>query len=573
MASTRLPNYLYRRGNIWWFRKTFTASCQTTEIRVSLKTTDLNKSRLISLRLLAYLQGQLLSNSSITSSKLLSSADTGKVVSMDVTPNITTIRNTLNYLVVQWSTEDIERWHSQGRKTPDDLDRYLETIDMLKSDAEERLRYNEGRHNAASTADFVLDELPHLKGKLSEEETLEAAKAVEHARIKSLKRTRQYFYNLEPDWLNNSPSLPEAVPLSATEPDSPLLSVMIDEYTKEKVHLCRKSRNKYRQSLALAISAFGDVPVKTITAEQGRQLRSLLPTLPKGLSTVDMLSTPLSQLIASMDCTQTITKSTANNHREQIYRLFDWMIHQGYVDDLKILSQEITVPSTSNKASRSPILDSEAKTVFESQIFSQHKGIKTKEIQHAHHFWLPLIALMAGMRPGEICQLHVHDVENVGGTWCLRIDAREEGQRLKTPNAKRRIPIHARLIELGFLRFVDDVKHRKGDKARLFPAITLIQDYYSAKPGEWYIRNLRDKLNLPRHATLYAYRHAFKDKLMTKTQSDECVAQLLGREGSPYGGQLLEDMSTMQTLVNAIDFSAITASVKVYGGLTDYHKI
>jgi len=47
MASIRLPNYLYRRGNIWWFRKTFTASCQTTEIRVSLKTTDLNKSRLI----------------------------------------------------------------------------------------------------------------------------------------------------------------------------------------------------------------------------------------------------------------------------------------------------------------------------------------------------------------------------------------------------------------------------------------------------------------------------------------------------------------------------------------------
>lgn len=177
------------------------------------------------------------------------------------------------------------------------------------------------------------------------------------------------------------------------------------------------------------------------------------------------------------------------------------------------------------------------------------------------------------MRAGEVAQLYIDDIEKVGEVWCFRIDKRHDDQWLKTPNAKRYIPIHKTLIDLGLLVFVKDLREHLGSASRLFPTIPQIQGGYSAKPSEWFIRNFRDALNQPEHVTLHGFRHLFRDKLVNITDSDDRIRTLMGHQTSNYGSSLPPDQQTMHSLINSIDFYDIVSNVKPYISLKIFHKV
>lgn len=84
-------------------------------------------------------------------------------------------------------------------------------------------------------------------------------------------------------------------------------------------------------------------------------------------------------------------------------------------------------------------------------------------------FWLPLIGYFTGARTNEIAQLDTADVKVVDGHPCFDFCADEqhafEAKRIKTGEA-RLVPIHPRLIELGFLEYV--ANQRQGNQKKLF---------------------------------------------------------------------------------------------------------
>jgi integrase len=71
-----------------------------------------------------------------------------------------------------------------------------------------------------------------------------------------------------------------------------------------------------------------------------------------------------------------------------------------------------------------------------------------------------LMGLMTGPRLNELCQLHLSDLQVVDGIHCINIQDEEEGQRLKNRNAKRLVPIHDKLIEVGLIRYVERLRAR-----------------------------------------------------------------------------------------------------------------
>lgn len=87
--------------------------------------------------------------------------------------------------------------------------------------------------------------------------------------------------------------------------------------------------------------------------------------------------------------------------------------------------------------------------------------------------WVCWIAAYSGMRLNEICNRTVADVKQMDGIWCFEIT------NAKTEAGDRLVPVHSRLIELGF---VDYLRRQEGDW--LFPAL---------KPGgpdqkrSWYL--------------------------------------------------------------------------------------
>jgi len=84
-------------------------------------------------------------------------------------------------------------------------------------------------------------------------------------------------------------------------------------------------------------------------------------------------------------------------------------------------------------------------------------------------FWAPLIALHGGLRSEEILQLNSDDIRDCDGVWCFVL---RQGcnQSLKSFAARRTIPIHQNLIDLGLLELV--AWRKRNGEVRLFPALT-----------------------------------------------------------------------------------------------------
>ncbi|HFK2006787.1 TPA: DUF6538 domain-containing protein [Pseudomonas aeruginosa] len=82
-------------------------------------------------------------------------------------------------------------------------------------------------------------------------------------------------------------------------------------------------------------------------------------------------------------------------------------------------------------------------------------------------FWLPLIGYLTGARTNEIAQLDTADIREIDGHPCFDFCPDDpqafEAKRIKT-GEDRQVPIHPRLIELGFLDFVEDQRRAKQKK-------------------------------------------------------------------------------------------------------------
>lgn len=195
-----------------------------------------------------------------------------------------------------------------------------------------------------------------------------------------------------------------------------------------------------------------------------------------------------------------------------------------------------------------PWTDSELKQIFERENYPA-EGFK---------FWTPLIALYTGARANEIAQLLVSDIKQVSGIQCISIMDLDDDvdddepvatpddkpiKSLKTAASRRLVPIHPKLIEVGFLKFVEHQKEQ-GEK-RLFPELN-----YSDVGG--YGRNVsrnfaevtkRLGIWVERKKVFHSFRSTFNGRLMKLGTSQELREFLLGHANDSmnvqaYGKQI-----------------------------------
>ncbi|HYE86454.1 MAG TPA: hypothetical protein VEA16_08875, partial [Vicinamibacterales bacterium] len=89
-------------------------------------------------------------------------------------------------------------------------------------------------------------------------------------------------------------------------------------------------------------------------------------------------------------------------------------------------------------------------------------------------YWVKPLALFTGARLEELGQLLVSDVRyDPSGVMYLDVVERDDKgakvKNLKNATSKRRIPVHAKLIELGLLHFVE--RQKKARQRHLFPEL------------------------------------------------------------------------------------------------------
>lgn len=134
-------------------------------------------------------------------------------------------------------------------------------------------------------------------------------------------------------------------------------------------------------------------------------------------------------------------------------------------------------------------------------------------------FWVPLIGLYQGMRLNEICQLRVDDIKQEAGitffdikpdipTGASQHTSTDEGsgRRTKTASSRRRVPLHPKLEEIGFLNFVE--VQRNARKARLFSELRKDgRGYYSDGFQKWFSRFLDKQSAKENKTSFHSFRH------------------------------------------------------------------
>lgn len=197
------------------------------------------------------------------------------------------------------------------------------------------------------------------------------------------------------------------------------------------------------------------------------------------------------------------------------------------------------------------------KAIFASPVYTADERPKAGAGEAA--YWLPLLALYTGARLNEIGQLrpddvlimHYMDQQDIEQqAWCIRIVAdRKDGLKLKNAWSARRVPIHADLIALGFLKYVDEA--REAGQARIFPELR--PDKYenvTASWSKWFGRYLRGTIKVKDdRMRFHSFRHAFKDYAREAEIPEDVNDAFTGHRGQAvarrYGSSLAYPLRPM----------------------------
>ena len=162
-----------------------------------------------------------------------------------------------------------------------------------------------------------------------------------------------------------------------------------------------------------------------------------------------------------------------------------------------------------------------------------------------HLNWLTWLGLYTGARLNELAQLTTKHIHTHGNTHYIRF---EVGMRLKAPSCIRSVPIHTKLIEMGFLDFAAK------QSGSLFPGIPQHSSgRFSDALSKAFCRHLRLIGVKRRKLSFHSLRHTFADRFKVAAPSEtETRLRLMG-QGIPgiagrYGGDYLAEASDMELL-------------------------
>ncbi|KOO04799.1 tyrosine-type recombinase/integrase [Vibrio nereis] len=183
------------------------------------------------------------------------------------------------------------------------------------------------------------------------------------------------------------------------------------------------------------------------------------------------------------------------------------------------------------------------------------RRVKRTQSQH-EDYWIPLLLLHSGARVSEVCQLDTADIKCVDDIWYIDINTNGQDKRLKSSSAKRRVPLHPKLIEHGFLRYAQNRYENKQQKLFSFKPIGAYKDWSKTFVNR-FSKVLDDLGFIPsRRPSLHSLRHTFIDELQQNGIAEHLVADLVGHRKTNltfnrYGKQI--NLSLLDQAVRSLD--------------------
>ncbi len=346
------------------------------------------------------------------------------------------------------------------------------------------------------------------------------------------------------------------------------LGKLYEEFSQEKMKVGAWTDNTVKEFSRLfeVIQRILDTDnAQIVNQEMARHLKNVLSNLPPYFNQVKRFNGVPIEEIVKMNHQKKMSLKTINKYINLISGLYIWAIDQGYDVQNPFKGKSLPVHKTKQKK-RLPFTQKDLETIFSAPRFSEGKFKKV------HEYWVPLIALFSGARLEEICQLHVSDITQMGGIWVINITDEQDGtdaeqKSIKTSAGKRSVPLHPRLIDCGFLIYLDSLKKRK--EKRLFPELKRDNRGKLSANASKRFRTFLKRINVKKEGgdgkCFHSFRHTIINHLKQKKISRELVGAIVGHKdqsvtygvyGQDYGPEALKE------IIETVDYDDVLEKVK-----------
>ncbi|MBD5418323.1 MAG: site-specific integrase [Desulfovibrio sp.] len=300
----------------------------------------------------------------------------------------------------------------------------------------------------------------------------------------------------------------------------------------------KDSLRDHQGRLENLIEIIGDKEITQINREDMRRFRDILEKLPPSRKKSPKYRDKTINEILAMDYENRLSVKSINIIVQSVSSMFEWAIREGVMQSnpARGLSKRDAEPDIEK---REPFTNEEIQQIFYSGDFTPNK------FNNPADYWVPLIGLYTGMRLEEICQLHCEDIyKDADGIWLISIcEESSDGlkdKRLKTKNAKRQVPIHQELIQLGLIKYMEKIKV---NSVRLFPTLSRTENTnkYGKHVGK-YFSNLLKKKGIKQGKSFHSLRHTFSNFFKVIHLHNDIFRQVFGHTipelaGHQYGAR------------------------------------
>lgn len=312
----------------------------------------------------------------------------------------------------------------------------------------------------------------------------------------------------------------------------------------------KKTKAENISIFELFVRVEGDLPVKDIDRQLMSGYKACLMRLPPNLNKNKLYQGKSIKEICALKPEKTLSVNTINKYLRRLSGLFNFAVKNGYMTSNPAEGLQIKSQKRADQE-REAYTEEDLKKLFGSKEYTEELS------KHSYQYWTPLIALYTGCRLEEICQLHLDDIRQEGGVWVFDINDEEE-KRVKTLSSKRLVPLHPRLIEVGLLEYVADL--RNAGERRLFPELHQQRDGYGQQVSKWFQR-YKKRCGISKGKTFHSFRHTFITHLKYKQVDPFMIheldghtvdSQTMGRYGKRYTPDIL-----LKEAIEKIDYGQI----------------
>lgn len=313
-------------------------------------------------------------------------------------------------------------------------------------------------------------------------------------------------------------------------------SEIIDLYIKTKIDDGEWKKEiipDIKSRLSYLVDILNDMNIQDVTREDMRRLRDTLKLIPPNRSRKKEYRDKTIEQLIIIKHAQVLSVKTINIVVEAISSLFEWCIREKILEfnpakKLQVKDERLDIDL------REPFSESDLDSIFAHPIFSQ------KKCKNPAFYWAPIIALYTGMRLEEICQLYCEDIYAIDGIYVFDVNEKPSkngvrDKRIKTKNAKRIIPVHTKIIDLGIINYKHNIEK---NSERLFPMLKKNGSVtkYGKQPGKVFSKVVME-CHIDGIKSFHSFRHTFSNFFKNKLMQNDIFREMYGHTNQYLAGK------------------------------------